>query len=123
MIFVFRVFTNTYFLSIKFCLLILILKYYIMKNDWRTIEQMFSSICWVTAISFTICCLYKFGLDKDLCTVTYQTFYQKEGDVFLFYHFVSKVPILVTILKRRIIMETKLLSFDIWKEMMNCPTA
>ena len=53
-----------------------------MKNEWKPIERTFSSICWITAISFTICCLYKFGLDKDLCTVTYQTFYQNEGDVF-----------------------------------------
>ena len=53
-----------------------------MNDTWKKIERIFGSICWITAISFTLFCLYNFGLDKDLCTISYKSFYQNEEDVF-----------------------------------------
>ena len=53
-----------------------------MNDTWTKIERIFCSICCITAIYFTLFCLYTFGLDKDLCTVTFKKFYQTEEDVF-----------------------------------------
>ena len=52
-----------------------------MNNIWKKLEFLFYSVCWITAISFAICCTYKFGLDKDLCTITFKKFHDNDEDI------------------------------------------
>ena len=53
-----------------------------MNKTYGRIDIVFSSICWVTAVSFTAYCLYIFSKDEDLCTVRYIKYYETEKDVF-----------------------------------------
>ena len=53
-----------------------------MNSLWKNIERFFCNICWITAISFTSFCLYEFGLDKDLCTITFKKFHDSNEYIF-----------------------------------------
>ena len=53
-----------------------------MNSLWKNIERFFCNICWITAISFTSFCLYEFGLDKDLSTITFKKFHDSDECIF-----------------------------------------
>ena len=63
-----------------------------MNSLWKNIERFFCNICWITAISFTSFCLYEFGLDKDLCTITFKKFHDSDEYIFPVLSLCFKAP-------------------------------